>query len=630
MLLSLTFPPVGPEWVFLMLVLVILGGPLAARALRLPGMIGQIIGGLIIGPHVLGWVEREGTVEGVGTIGLLYLMFLAGVELDLDDFNRNRTRALRFGLATFSIPLVLGIAVGFAFGYGTAAAVLFGSLWASHTLLAYPAVREAGLVSNRAVSTAVGGTVLTDTLALFVLAVVAGSVEGASGVRLVVQLSLGVAVLLATTLIVMPLALRAFFTRVSQERTVRFLAILATMTASALLAHVVGLEGIVGAFFAGLGVNRLVPNHGVLMERLEFFGSSLLVPVFLISTGMLIDPSKFLDARTLELAAAALGVVVVGKYTAAVLAGRSLGFTPAEIMLCFTLSVAQAAATLASVIIGHEIGLFGDDLVNASLVVVLVSVLIATLGTAATVSRVPTSPPIVGQVFANLMVAITPRSGDAILPIAGRLARGAGGSVTPLLVIGDGDDHSAAEAELARATAVVAATGADAEPLLRIAPSAGVGTLRAAAERHASLILVDYRAARAATDALREAAGVEVIAAARIPIAILTTDEEEAPTRVVLAIDDGGGPELQTAQAVAEAVAEQLARTYDLEPERHGGTLRDVVGMLDRGALVVIARALAPGTLDAGIEAAREAGTRLAIVLAPEDGAAYRVLDAIV
>ena len=177
MLVAVEFPPESAEWTFFIAALVLLVGPIAVERIGLPGIVGVVLGGTIVGPFVLDWVTREGIVEALGELGLLYLMFLAGLELDLDEFQRNRRPALSFGALTFSIPFVLGILLVLPFGYGLAAALLYGTLWASHTLVAYPIVQEHRLTRHRAVGMAAGGAVITDTLALFVLAVVVGSVE---------------------------------------------------------------------------------------------------------------------------------------------------------------------------------------------------------------------------------------------------------------------------------------------------------------------------------------------------------------------------------------------------------------------------------------------------------------------
>ena len=381
--LAVEFPPGSAEWTFFVAAVVLLAGPVLAERVRLPGLVGIVIGGTIVGPFVLDWIEREGIVESLGQLGLLFLMFLAGLELDLDEFQRNRKPALSFGALTFSIPFVLGLLLVLPFGYGFATAALYGSLWASHTLVSYPIVQEHRLTRHRAVGMAAGGTVITDTLALFVLAVVVGSVESDDrSAVILVKLTLGLVVLAAYCAVLLPRIGRWSLAHLGSGAVPTFLFLLAALTSAALVADRMGLEGIVGAFFAGLALNRLVSSaHAEAKESFEFVGAALLVPFFLLSTGMLLDPRQFTDGRVLVLAGASLAIVLAGKATASYVSGRLNGFGRSEIRLVFGLTVAQAAATLAAVTIGTEVGIFDEELLSATLVVVLVSVLVSSIVT---------------------------------------------------------------------------------------------------------------------------------------------------------------------------------------------------------------------------------------------------------
>jgi Kef-type K+ transport system membrane component KefB len=225
---------------------------------------------------------------------------------------------------------------------------------------------------------AAGGTVITDTLALFVLAVVVGSVDSDDRPAVIfLLLTLGLVVLTAYCAFVLPWLGRWAFAHLGEGRAPRFLFLLAALTSAALVADRMGLEGIVGAFFAGLALNRLVPSGGELMETVELIGGVLLVPFFLLSTGMLLDPEQFTEPDVLVIAGASLAIVLVGKAAASYLSGRRAGFDLAEVKLVFGLTVAQAAATLAAVTIGTEVGIFDEDLLSATLVVVLVTVIVA-------------------------------------------------------------------------------------------------------------------------------------------------------------------------------------------------------------------------------------------------------------
>ena len=394
MLLAVDFPPESAEWTFFVAALVLLAGPVLAERVRLPGLVGIVIGGTLVGPFVLDWVEREGVVESLGELGLLFLMFIAGLELDLDEFQRNRRPALTFGALTFSLPFVLGLLLVLPFDYGFATAALYGSLWASHTLIAYPIVQERGLTRQRAVGMAAGGTVITDTLALFVLAVVVGSVESDDQpVAIFVKLLIGLAVLAIYCAIVLPRIGRWCLDRLGRGAVPTFLFLLAALTSAALVADRMGLEGIVGAFFAGLALNRLVAARAEEKERFEFVGAVLLVPFFLLSTGMLLDPEQFTELTVLVIAAASLAIVLIGKAAAAFFAGRLSGFDAPEMKLVFGLTVAQAAATLAAVTIGTEAGIFDENLLSATLVVVLVTVVVSSIVTRAAVRSLDSTPP---------------------------------------------------------------------------------------------------------------------------------------------------------------------------------------------------------------------------------------------
>ena len=393
--LAVDFPPESAEWTFFVAAIVLLAGPVLAERLRLPGLVGIVLGGAIVGPYVLDWVERDGVVESLGQLGLLFLMFIAGIELDLDEFQRDRRPALRFGALTFTIPFVLGLLLALPFGFSVATAALYGSLWASHTLISYPIVQQHRLTQHRAVSMAAGGTVITDTLALSVLAIVVGSVNSDEGsVEIVVSLIIGMGILAAYCAFLLPRIGRWSLAHLGTGTVPTFLFLLAALTSAALVADRVGLEGIVGAFFAGLALNRLVKSsHAEAKESFEFVGAALLVPFFLLSTGMLLDPEQFTELDVLAIGAGSLAIVLVGKATAAFLAGRLAGFAPSEIRLVFGLTVAQAAATLAAVTIGTEAGIFDDELLSATLVVVLVSVIVSSIVTRKAARALDSTPP---------------------------------------------------------------------------------------------------------------------------------------------------------------------------------------------------------------------------------------------
>lgn len=541
MLLAIEFPPDSAEWVFFVCFAVILVGPLLFERLGFPGIIGVIIGGLLVGPGVLGWIEREGAVESLGDLGILVLMFLAGLELDLDEFRANRRGALTFGAFTFTIPFALGIVVAVSFDYGFATAMLFGSLWASHTLVAYPIVQEHGLLRDRSVGIAGGGTVMTDTLALSVLAIVAGSVasDARPGVVLL-EVVVGIAILALFCAFLLPWVTRTVFAGVGQHRGARFLFVVVALTAAALVADRAGIEGIVGAFFAGLALNRLVPSRSRLMEQIEFAGGVLLIPFFLLSTGMLIDPEAFTELRVLAIAAISLAVVVVGKLVAALVSSRILGLSRPQGRLLFGLSLAQAAATLAAVTIGVEIGLFDTPLLNATLVVVLVTVLGSSLITRSAARKIEPAP-VQGERLAETIFVRADLTGSPLVSrLAARLAMAKGGNVLVGAIAPAGGAPLEAARERAQAVArEISAQGAEASAIVRVDTSEAAALAAIVAEHGVSLVVAPWRRAALAVDAVLGSEVLDLVALADVPVLGVVSAGAAEPRRVVLALDRG-------------------------------------------------------------------------------------------
>lgn len=363
-----------PIGIFSIIIAVILIAPMLSRQARLPGIVGLVLGGVIVGPHGLGLLERDGPIELLATVGLVYLMFNAGAEIDLTQFKRVRNQAITFGIAAFALPQLLGMGLGLGLGYSLAAAILLGSMFASHTLVSFPLIERLGITHNQSVSVTIGATIITDIAALLVLAAVAGlhDSDQATGVflaRLVMFLLIYTAVMLT----VVPRLGRMFFNRFHIER-VEFQFVLVVIFVSALAAEFIGMEAIVGAFLAGLAINSTVDPKSVLMQRVIFMGQALFIPIFLMSIGLLIDPLAFFtDRRTLMISVLLVGGVFSAKYAASWLMARLFGYSFSETMLMWGLSVAQAAATLAVTLIGREMGLFDDAIFNAVIITILIT-----------------------------------------------------------------------------------------------------------------------------------------------------------------------------------------------------------------------------------------------------------------
>lgn len=491
-------PLTGPAWVFFILAVLILAAPLIAERVRLPGVIGLVLAGLIVGPQGLGLLDRAGTIEQLGGFGLLYLMFLAGLELDLATLRADRRRPVIFGLLTFAIPMALGTSSALLLGFGGFASVLIGSLWASHTLVTYPIVRRSGIVADGSVAATVGATVITDTLALIVLAVVARSFVGGGGLGFLATLLPGLALLALGGLWALPRLARWFFVGIGQDRTLRFLFVLAAFLGASVLAEVVGIEGIVGAFLAGLALNSLIPNGGALMQRIEFVGSALLIPIFLISVGMLVDVGVVLDPDTLWLSLVFIGVATVSKLIAAEVAGLIFGFSRSQIGVMFALSNAQAAATLAATIVGFEIGLFDERVVNAVLIVILVTVSVASWTAARSAPKVPVPTPPSDRLGRMVLAPVShPDTAAKIVRLATWVAQADSGQLVPLHVVTVPEPERVRSAEplLRLAESAAARLGDEVEAAIRVDRSVASGVVNTVVERDASLVLLGWKGA---------------------------------------------------------------------------------------------------------------------------------------
>ncbi|KFD38759.1 sodium/hydrogen exchanger [Schleiferia thermophila str. Yellowstone] len=301
-------------------------------------------------------MDRDSSIILFGNAGLLYIMFLAGLEIDLAEFKKNSGKSLVFGLLTFSIPMILGIFSGqYILKFSLMTSVLLASMYASHTLLTYPLISKFGITKNRAVNITVGGTVITDTMALLVLAVIAGMATGNVDESFWYRLIISVIIFGTVVLVGFPILARWFFKNFDDSIS-QYIFVLALLFLGAFAAEVAGLEAIIGAFLVGLALNKLIPHTSPLMNRIEFVGNALFIPFFLIGVGMLIDYRVFFHGyETLLVAAVMIVAATSSKFLAAFLTQKIFGFSKDERLVIFGLSNAQAAATLAAVLVGYNI-----------------------------------------------------------------------------------------------------------------------------------------------------------------------------------------------------------------------------------------------------------------------------------
>ncbi|MDX8045250.1 cation:proton antiporter [Gracilibacillus sp. S3-1-1] len=370
----MSYPITEPVVIFAIAMVIFFISPLLMEKIRIPGIIGPIVAGAIIGPNGFHLLERDQTIELLGAVGLLFIIFIAGLELDIDGFKKYQNRSLVFGSISFGLPLILGVVISMLLGYSVVAAILIGSIIGSHTLLAYPIASRLGVAKNKAVTTAVGGTLLTDTFALLILAVVTGVAAGQLSFHFWVQLIVSLVVFVLLMLKVVPTFSRWFFRNYGTEGVTNFTFVMVILFVAGTLAIVAGLAPIIGAFLAGLALNRYVLEHGTLMNRIRFLGNGLFIPFFLLSVGMLMDLSVlFSNPQAWLVTGAILAAVLIGKAIPPLIVSKIYHYTPTEQKLMIGLTVPQAAATLASTLVGYEVGLLDQVTVNAVIIMILIT-----------------------------------------------------------------------------------------------------------------------------------------------------------------------------------------------------------------------------------------------------------------
>ncbi|WP_295093853.1 cation:proton antiporter [uncultured Flavobacterium sp.] len=376
-------PLSNPVLIFSLILFIILLSPILLKKINIPGIIGLIISGVIIGPHGLNILAKNSAVDLFSTIGLLYIMFIAGLELDMNEFKANRNKSLLFGFFTFILPLSIGFPVCFyLLQYDFNASFLTASMFATHTLVAYPIVSKLGIAKNQAVAITVGGTILTDTAVLIILAVIMGSAQGSLNQAFWIKLTISLAIFSAIMFLLIPRVAKWFFKKLESEKHAHYIFVLSVVFFAAFLAEVAGVEPIIGAFVAGLALNPLIPHSSALMNRIEFIGNSLFIPFFLISVGMLVDVSVILSGPTALIVAGTLSVVAIfGKWIAAFFTQIVFKYTRTERQLIFGLSSAHAAATLAVILVGFKAKILDENILNGTIILILITCIVASFAT---------------------------------------------------------------------------------------------------------------------------------------------------------------------------------------------------------------------------------------------------------
>lgn len=501
---------------FAILLAVILIVPLCFERLRLPGLLGLLAAGVMLGPNGLGLLDSESeTMRLLSDIGLIYLLFVSGLEIDIQQFRAVKYRSAGFGMYTFLVPLITGTIVGQWFGFGWNASILIGSLFASHTLLAYPIISRLGVVTNEAVIVTIGATIFTDIGALLVLAVCIGINQGDFTALNLFGLLLSLLIYSALILFGFNWLGRIFFRRSGDEEGNQFLFILLVVFIAALGAEWIGVEKIVGAFLAGLAVNSAV-GDGPVKEKVLFVGSVLFIPIFFVDLGLLINIPAFV--RSLSSIGFTLAIVLglmASKFGAALLAKLTYRYSWREMITMWSLSLPQVAATLAATLVGYRAGLLTEAVLNSVIVLMIVTATLGPLITARSAARLtpPETPlesviPLLDwndepeeQSLTVMVPVYNPQTERDLMEMAALLVQHESGKIVPLSVTASHIQMDAPELNgalrgsqllLDRATSLGRSFGVDVQPLLRIDDSIAQGISRASREQNASLIIMGW------------------------------------------------------------------------------------------------------------------------------------------
>lgn len=500
---------------FAILLVVILAVPILFERLQLPGLVGLLASGIVLGPHGWNLLQTESAMMTLlSDIGLVYLMFVAGLEIDIKQFHRTKNQSLGFGSLSFLVPLAVGTFVGRIFGFDWNAAILIGSLFASHTILAYPIISRLGVVNNEAVTVTMGATIFTDIGALIVLAVCVAMRHGHfSFGRLTILMSL-LTIYSIVVLVGFDWAGKEFFRRSGDDEGNQFLFVLLSVFLAAVGAQLIGIEKIVGAFLAGLAVNEAV-GEGPVKEKVVFVGSVLFIPIFFVNLGLLVDVPAFVQSiGIIQLTLLFVIGLIASKLLAAILAKLVYRYNWQETLTMWSLSVPQVGATLAAALVGYRDGLLDLRVLSSVIVLMLIT---STLGplitsrvavglTNSTLKDQRITPPYhkpeeTDGTYSIVVPVYNPQTQQHLIEMAALLARQSHGRIVPLAIATAFAHMDAPQLEasvlrsqrlLAKATALSDVLGVEAQPLLRIDDAFAQGISRASREQKASLIVMGW------------------------------------------------------------------------------------------------------------------------------------------
>ncbi|WP_375473637.1 cation:proton antiporter [uncultured Nostoc sp.] len=570
--------PIVPFAILLAVILVI---PIIFERLRLPGLVGLVFSGLVLGPS--GWnlfQSDSPMINLLSDIGLIYLLFVAGLEVDLEQFRRKKSRAFGFASLTFSVPLLIGTLIGLILGYGWNTSILIGSLFTSYTLLAYPIISRLGVVNNEAVTVTIGATIFTNIGAVLILAVCVAVVHaGVFSFAKLLTLSGWLTIYSVAVVTGFDWAGKEFFKRSGDDEGNKFLFVLLSVFLAAMGAQLIGVEKIVGAFLAGLAVNEAV-GEGPVKEKVVFIGSVLFIPIFFVDLGLLIDLPTFANnLNTLKLTLLIVVGLIVSKLIAALLTKLVYHYKWQEILTMWSLSLPQVGTTLAATLVGYRAGLLPLEVLHSVIVLMLVTSTLGPLMTsriAVGLNSPPAEDPVpplseenaseTNSAFTIVVPVYNPQTQQYLIEMATLLARQSQGKIIPLAIATAAAHMDAPQLEaslqrsewlLNKATTQSRALGVAAEPVLRIDDAFAQGISRAAREQKANLIVMGWGKRTGLRARLFGNVIDGVLWASHCPVAVTRLVESPKKIqRILVPIENLTAPILQPvqfAQILAEA-----------------------------------------------------------------------------
>lgn len=492
-------PITEPVIVFGIVLFVILAIPLLFTRLRIPGIIGLILSGMILGPSGLNILESKGSIELLGTVGLMYLMFLAGLELDMQTFSKSRNRSLTFGALTFIVPLSIGYLVClWVLGFNQIASLLVASMFSTHTLISYPIVSRFRITKIEPVSITIGGTIITDTLVLLLLVVITALTKGNLTYVFWIELTVKTLLYLGFIIFIFPKIGKWFFRNITGEPISQYVFVITMVFFAGGLAKLVGIEPIIGAFLAGISFNRQIPNSSTLMNRIEFIGNALFIPFFLIFVGMFIDLKVFLSGwEAIKDAIVLITVALTTKWLAAFFTQKLFMYKRVYRKLIYGLSSSHAAATIAVILIGYQIGIIDINVLNAIIILILVTCLVSSFVTEHASRQIVVMEKPQEQtsdINERILVPISnPETIDVLIEFANYLkTHHHKNSIYTLMVVKNENEVVASKAAMSRAIEIGSSADYKVETATRVDVNVAAGVIRACKELMISDIVMGW------------------------------------------------------------------------------------------------------------------------------------------